>query len=76
VLFARVVARRLCVWHTMFRVSSARYVARVRASFARCRVVLRVVNSHRLESLELIKLLIYLTAVNVIEMSNNVSISN
>jgi hypothetical protein len=33
--------------------------------FARSRVVLRVVNSSRLESLVLIKLLIYLTVVSV-----------
>jgi hypothetical protein len=46
-------------------VSSACYVARVRASFARCRVVSLVINSPRLESLVLIKLLIYLTAVSI-----------
>jgi hypothetical protein len=40
-----------------FCVSSARYVTRVRASFARCRAVARVVNSSRLDSLILIKLL-------------------
>jgi hypothetical protein len=40
----------------LFRVSSACYVARVRASFARCRAVSRVINSSRLESLVLIKL--------------------
>jgi hypothetical protein len=36
-------------------------------SFARCRVVSRVINSHQFESLELIKLLIYLTTVSVID---------
>jgi hypothetical protein len=41
----------------LFRSSSACCVARVRASFARCRVVSRVVNSPILESLVLIKLL-------------------
>ena len=49
----------------LFRVSSACCVARVRASFARCRVVSLVINSSRLESLVLIKLLIYLTVVSV-----------
>jgi hypothetical protein len=47
------------------RVPSACYVARVRASSARCRIVLRVVNSPRLESLVLIILVIYLTADGV-----------
>jgi hypothetical protein len=42
----------------LFRVSSACYVARGRASVARCHVVSRVLNSPRLESLVLIKLLI------------------
>jgi hypothetical protein len=41
----------------LFRVSSACYVARVRASFARCHAVSRVINSSRLESPILIKLL-------------------
>jgi hypothetical protein len=41
----------------LFCVSSARYVTRVRASFARCRAVTRVVNLSRLDSLILIKLL-------------------
>jgi hypothetical protein len=36
-----------------------------RVSFARCRVVSLVINSSRLESLVLIKLLIYLTVVSV-----------
>jgi hypothetical protein len=49
----------------LFRVSSACYVARVHASFARYRVVSLVINSPRLASLVLIKLLIYLTAVSV-----------
>ena len=48
-----------------FRVSSACCVARVRVSFARCRTVSLVINSSRLESLVLIKLLIYLTVVSV-----------
>jgi hypothetical protein len=38
------------------RVSSACYIVRVRASFACCRVVSRVINSPRLKSLVLIKL--------------------
>jgi hypothetical protein len=50
-------ARRSCWTHALFCVSSARYVTRVRASFARCRAVARVVNSSRLDSLILIKLL-------------------
>ena len=49
----------------LFRVSSACCVARVRVSFARCRTVSLVINSSRLESLVLIKLLIYLTVVSV-----------
>jgi hypothetical protein len=66
-LFAHVVPRRLCMWHKLFRAPSVRYVVRVRMSFARCRVVSRVINSHQFESLELIKLLIYLTTVSVID---------
>jgi putative copper export protein len=62
-LFARVAL----VAVMLFRASSARYVARVRMLFARCRTVSRVVNSHRLEALELIKLLIYLTVVSIID---------
>ena len=50
------------------RVPSACYVTRVRASFARCRIVLRVVNSPRLESLVLIILVIYLTVVSVADL--------
>jgi hypothetical protein len=49
----------------LFRVSSACYVTHARAPFAHCRVVSLVINSSRLESLVLIKLLIYLTAVSV-----------
>jgi hypothetical protein len=49
--FVRVRARHV----RCFRVSSAYYVARVHASFARCRAVSRVINSSRLESLVLIK---------------------
>jgi hypothetical protein len=52
----------------LFRVSSACYVARVRASFARCRVVSLVVNSPRLETLMLIILVIYLIAVSVVDL--------
>jgi hypothetical protein len=48
-----------------FRVSSACYVARVRVLFARCHAVSRIVNSPRLESLVLIKLLIYLITISV-----------
>jgi hypothetical protein len=51
-------ARRSRWTRTLFRVSSARYVTRVHASFARCRAVARVVNLSRLDSLVLIKLLI------------------
>jgi hypothetical protein len=43
---------------TLFRVSSTCYVARVRALVARCHVVSRIVNSPRLESLALIKVLV------------------
>jgi hypothetical protein len=50
--FVRVRTRRM----RYFRVSSAYYVARVCASFARCRAVSRVINSSRLGSLVLIKL--------------------
>jgi hypothetical protein len=39
-----------------------------RASSARCRIVLRVVNSLHLESLVLIILLIYLTTVSVVDL--------
>jgi hypothetical protein len=49
-------------------VSSACYVARVRASSARCRIVLRVVNSSRLESLVLIILVIYMTVDGVADL--------
>jgi hypothetical protein len=50
--FVRIRARRA----RYFRMSSACYVARVRASFARCRAVSRIINSSRLGSLILIKL--------------------
>jgi hypothetical protein len=50
-------ARRSRCTRALFCVSSARYVTRVRASFARCRAVARVVNFSRLDSLILIKLL-------------------
>jgi hypothetical protein len=50
---------------TLFHASSACYVARVRTSSARCRIVLRIVNSPRLEYLVLIILVIYLTADGV-----------
>jgi hypothetical protein len=46
-------------------VSSACYVARIRVSDARCHAVSRIVNSLRLEYLELNVLLIYLTTVSV-----------
>jgi hypothetical protein len=49
-------------------VSSVCYVARVRASSARCRIVLCVVNSSRLESLVLIILVIYMTADGVADL--------
>ena len=62
-LFARVAL----VAVVLFRASSARDVARVRVSFAHYRAVSRVVNSHRLEDLELIKLLIYLIVVGIID---------
>jgi hypothetical protein len=51
-----------------FLASSACYVARVRVLFARCRVVSRIVNLPRLESLVLIILLIYLIAVSVADL--------
>jgi hypothetical protein len=51
-----------------FHVSSACYVACVRVSFARCHAVSRIINSPRLESLELIILLIYLAAVSVVDL--------
>jgi hypothetical protein len=61
VLFARVSARRS---HTvaLFRVSSARFVARAVPSW---RAVSRIVNLSRLESLVLIILAIYLIAASV-----------
>jgi hypothetical protein len=62
-LFARVAL----VAVMLFRASPARHVTRVRMTFARCRTVSRVVNSHRLEALELIKLLIYLTVISIID---------
>jgi hypothetical protein len=52
----------------LFRVSSACYDARVRASFARCRVVSLVVNSPHLETLMLIILVIYLIVVSVVDL--------
>jgi hypothetical protein len=58
-------AHRLRWLCALFCVSSACCVARVRASFARCRAVSLVINSSRLESLVLIKLLIYLIVVSV-----------
>jgi hypothetical protein len=54
----------------MSRVSTRRvcYVVRVHASSARCRIVLRVVNSSRLEHLVLIILVIYMTADGVADL--------
>jgi hypothetical protein len=52
----------------LFRVSSACCVARVRASFSRCRVISCIVSSPRLESLVLIRLVIYLIAVSVADL--------
>jgi hypothetical protein len=62
---ARVVPHVVMCWfarhsrwsHAPFRASSSCCVVRVRASFTRCCAVSRVVNSPRLESLVLIKLL-------------------
>jgi hypothetical protein len=54
--FTRVAACRSRVSRVLPRVSFAS-VTRVRVSFARCRAVARVVNSSRLDSLVLIKLL-------------------
>jgi hypothetical protein len=48
--------------------SSVCYVTYIRASFARCHVVSRIVNSPRLESLVLIILLIYLIAVGIADL--------
>jgi hypothetical protein len=50
------------------RVSSVCYDAHVRASFARCRIVLCVINSSRLESLVLIILVIYMTTDGVADL--------
>jgi hypothetical protein len=65
---------RVCCSHMCSRVVrtlsccfARRPRAMSRVSFAHCRVVSRVVNSHCLEALELIKLLIYLIAVSVID---------
>jgi hypothetical protein len=44
------------------------HVVRVRGRSARCRAISCAVNSHRLESLVLIKLLIYLTAVSITDL--------
>ena len=70
---ARVVPHVVTCWSArrsrrspaLSRASFACYVARVRASSARCRIVLCVVNSFRLESLVLIILVIYMTADDV-----------
>jgi hypothetical protein len=61
-------ARRSLVARTAFRVSSACYVACVHVSFTCCHVVSRIVNSSRLESLVLIILVIYSTAVSVADL--------
>jgi hypothetical protein len=50
------------------RASFACYVARIRASSARCRIVSCVVNSPRLESLVLIILVICLIATSVVDL--------
>jgi hypothetical protein len=58
-------ARRSRWSRALFQVLSACYAALVRASFARCHVVSRVVISPRLEFLVLIILVIYLIFVSV-----------
>jgi hypothetical protein len=55
------------VVHTLSCCFTRRPHAMSRVSFAHCRVVSCVVNSHCLEALELIKLLIYLIDVSVID---------
>jgi hypothetical protein len=59
------VARHSRSSRALFRVASACCVARVHASFSRCRVISCIVSSLRLEYLELNVLLIYLTTVSV-----------
>jgi hypothetical protein len=61
-------ARRSHRSPALSRASFACYVARVRASSTRCRIVLCVVNLPRLESLVLIILVICLIAASVVDL--------
>ena len=73
---ARVVPHVVTCWsarcsrrsRALSRASFACYVARVRASSTRCRIVLCVVNLPRLESLVLIILVICLIAASVVDL--------
>jgi hypothetical protein len=73
---ARVVPQVVTCWFArrsrrspaLSRASFACYVACVRASSTRCRIVSYVVNSYRLESLILIILVICLIAASVVDL--------